>query len=110
MTAAKLRGFHSIGMIQASRGDEPRRRGRRAARLADGAAYRLMQVDGIPVFQPDSRLAPADAVLLNYVVNVIEDPAERRQTLQARVEPRPPHERLGTKFLGNLSLLGWHRV
>jgi DNA phosphorothioation-associated putative methyltransferase len=35
-----------------------------------------------PYYRPDSPLEPADVVLLTYVLNVIEDPAERRQTLE----------------------------
>ncbi|WP_241844683.1 DNA phosphorothioation-associated putative methyltransferase [Kitasatospora sp. CB01950] len=35
-----------------------------------------------PFYQPDVLVAPASVVLLTYVLNVIEDPAERRQTLQ----------------------------
>ncbi|KAA0922151.1 DNA phosphorothioation-associated putative methyltransferase [Streptomyces apricus] len=34
-----------------------------------------------PVHFPEGLLRPADVVLLTYVLNVIEDPAERRQTL-----------------------------
>ncbi|EST26968.1 Ribosomal methyltransferase Rsm22 [Streptomyces roseochromogenus subsp. oscitans DS 12.976] len=36
-----------------------------------------------PFFQPDAKMEPADVVLLTYVLNVIEDPHERRKTLQA---------------------------
>ncbi|OUC98909.1 hypothetical protein CA984_05190 [Streptosporangium minutum] len=35
-----------------------------------------------PVYFPDGRLEPADIVLLTYVVNVIEDRAERQRTLK----------------------------
>ncbi|MFI6448832.1 DNA phosphorothioation-associated putative methyltransferase [Kitasatospora sp. NPDC050543] len=35
-----------------------------------------------PFYQPNVRLEPAPVVLLTYVLNVIEDPAERRRTLQ----------------------------
>ncbi|MFZ4297299.1 DNA phosphorothioation-associated putative methyltransferase [Streptomyces cinereoruber] len=35
-----------------------------------------------PHYRPGTRLAPSDVVLLTYVLNVIEDPAERRQTLE----------------------------
>ncbi|MGW2539860.1 DNA phosphorothioation-associated putative methyltransferase [Kitasatospora sp. NPDC001574] len=35
-----------------------------------------------PFYQPDVQLEPAPVVLLTYVLNVIEDPAERRRTLQ----------------------------
>ncbi|MFF3060187.1 DNA phosphorothioation-associated putative methyltransferase [Streptomyces sp. NPDC057909] len=35
-----------------------------------------------PYYRPETGLAPADVVLLTYVLNVIEDPAERRQTLK----------------------------
>ncbi|MFF2142233.1 DNA phosphorothioation-associated putative methyltransferase [Kitasatospora sp. NPDC058190] len=34
-----------------------------------------------PYYYPDGRQEPADAVLLTYVLNVIEDPRERRETL-----------------------------
>ncbi|MFE6530129.1 DNA phosphorothioation-associated putative methyltransferase [Streptomyces rochei] len=35
-----------------------------------------------PFFRPDAGLEPADVVLLTYVLNVIEDPQERRKTLE----------------------------
>ncbi|WP_369211165.1 DNA phosphorothioation-associated putative methyltransferase [Streptomyces flavofungini] len=35
-----------------------------------------------PFYQPDVRLEPCPVVLLTYVLNVIEDPSERRRTLQ----------------------------
>ena len=35
-----------------------------------------------PHFQPDAELEPADVVLLTYVLNVIEDPLERQETLR----------------------------
>jgi DNA phosphorothioation-associated putative methyltransferase len=35
-----------------------------------------------PVYRPDATLEPAPVVNLGYVVNVIENPAERQQTLQ----------------------------
>jgi DNA phosphorothioation-associated putative methyltransferase len=35
-----------------------------------------------PYFHPDEDIAPADCVNLGYVLNVIEDPAERTATLQ----------------------------
>lgn len=35
-----------------------------------------------PVFSPDGPREPSDVVNLGYVVNVIEDPAERRETLR----------------------------
>ncbi|MEU3077085.1 DNA phosphorothioation-associated putative methyltransferase [Streptomyces laurentii] len=35
-----------------------------------------------PFYQADTRLEPADVVLLTYVLNVIEDPQERRKTLK----------------------------
>ncbi|MEU2448999.1 DNA phosphorothioation-associated putative methyltransferase [Streptomyces sp. NPDC012765] len=35
-----------------------------------------------PFYQADTTLEPADVVLLTYVLNVIEDPRERRKTLQ----------------------------
>jgi DNA phosphorothioation-associated putative methyltransferase len=34
-----------------------------------------------PFYQPDVRLEPCPVVLLTYVLNVIEDPSERRRTL-----------------------------
>lgn len=34
-----------------------------------------------PYYQPNNPLTPADVVNLGYVINVIEDPAERRQAL-----------------------------
>ncbi|MFE1151089.1 DNA phosphorothioation-associated putative methyltransferase [Streptomyces albidoflavus] len=34
-----------------------------------------------PYYSPDSPTAPSDVVLLTYVLNIIEDPEERRQTL-----------------------------
>ncbi|MDN0193913.1 DNA phosphorothioation-associated putative methyltransferase [Streptomyces sp. S.PNR 29] len=36
-----------------------------------------------PFYSPETRLEPADVVLLTYVLNVIEDPQERRKTLGA---------------------------
>ncbi|RKS78668.1 DNA phosphorothioation-associated putative methyltransferase [Actinomadura pelletieri DSM 43383] len=35
-----------------------------------------------PFYNPDAGLDPADVVLLTYVLNVIEDPVERRRTLE----------------------------
>ncbi|MFE5602542.1 DNA phosphorothioation-associated putative methyltransferase [Streptomyces coelicoflavus] len=35
-----------------------------------------------PYYRPETRLAPTDVVLLTYVLNVIENPSERRQTLK----------------------------
>ncbi|MFF3947144.1 DNA phosphorothioation-associated putative methyltransferase [Streptomyces sp. NPDC001902] len=35
-----------------------------------------------PFYRPEARLEPTDVVLLTYVLNVIEDPVERRRTLQ----------------------------
>ncbi|MEU6812971.1 DNA phosphorothioation-associated putative methyltransferase [Streptomyces sp. NPDC046831] len=35
-----------------------------------------------PFYKPDAKLEPADVVLLTYVLNVIEDPNERRKTLK----------------------------
>lgn len=43
-----------------------------------------MQVDAEgwdPYYFPDGAQIPSDAVLLTYVLNVIEDPEERRATL-----------------------------
>jgi len=34
-----------------------------------------------PYYQPDNPLVPADIVNLGYIINVIEDPAERREAL-----------------------------
>lgn len=34
-----------------------------------------------PYFAPDTQLAPSDVVMLTYVLNVIEDPSERKLTL-----------------------------
>lgn len=48
----------------------------------------LLQKSGLkadgwdPHFRPDMQLRPADIVNLGYVLNVIEDPAERRETLR----------------------------
>ncbi|WP_371632812.1 DNA phosphorothioation-associated putative methyltransferase [Streptomyces sp. NBC_01259] len=39
-----------------------------------------------PYFRPGGHLKPADVVLLTYVLNVIEDPAERRATLKGAWE------------------------
>ncbi len=52
-----------------------------------GADVRLLEKAGIPAvgwdphFRPDALLRPADCVNLGYVLNVIEDPAERAATL-----------------------------
>jgi DNA phosphorothioation-associated putative methyltransferase len=52
-----------------------------------GADVRLLEKAGIPAvgwdphFRPDAPLRPADCVNLGYVLNVIEDPAERAATL-----------------------------
>ncbi len=52
-----------------------------------GTDIRLLQKAGIeatgwdPHFRPDDQLRPADCVNLGYVLNVIEDPAERAATL-----------------------------
>lgn len=35
-----------------------------------------------PYFDPDATIAPADVVNLGFVINVIEDPVERRETLR----------------------------
>ncbi|MFD5209332.1 DNA phosphorothioation-associated putative methyltransferase [Streptomyces anulatus] len=43
-------------------------------------AFRVVGWD--PFYQPETRLEPADVVLLTYVLNVIEDPQERRRTLK----------------------------
>jgi DNA phosphorothioation-associated putative methyltransferase len=53
-----------------------------------GADVRLLGRAGViasgwdPHFRPDEPLEPADCVNLGYVLNVIEDPIERRHTLQ----------------------------
>lgn len=50
----------------------------------DVARLRKMNLDAHgwdPHFAPDSPLLPKDIVLLNYVLNVIEDPAERREAV-----------------------------
>ncbi|MER6086830.1 DNA phosphorothioation-associated putative methyltransferase [Streptomyces bluensis] len=36
-----------------------------------------------PFYTPEAKVEPADVVLLTYVLNVIEDPQERRKTLRA---------------------------
>jgi hypothetical protein len=52
-----------------------------------GTDIRLLQKAGIPAsgwdphFRPDDPLQPTDCVNLDYVLNVIEDPAERAATL-----------------------------
>ncbi|GAA3825952.1 DNA phosphorothioation-associated putative methyltransferase [Sphaerisporangium flaviroseum] len=54
-------------------------------RGADVRALRQLGLDASgwdPAHHPGGQLKPADIVLLTYVVNVIEDPAERRQTLR----------------------------
>jgi DNA phosphorothioation-associated putative methyltransferase len=53
-----------------------------------GDLHRLAAVDinvsgWDPHYKPDPPPAPADVVLLTYVLNVIDDPAERAQTLAA---------------------------
>src|SRR5689334_10856292 len=53
-----------------------------------GENITLLQAQGItcegwdPVFRPEARLASADIVNLGYVINVIEDAAERAATLK----------------------------
>ncbi|MFI1502083.1 DNA phosphorothioation-associated putative methyltransferase [Streptomyces platensis] len=52
-----------------------------------GDVHALQQLDcqavgWDPFYQADTRLEPADVVLLTYVLNVIEDPQERRKTLK----------------------------
>ncbi|MGW0713099.1 DNA phosphorothioation-associated putative methyltransferase [Streptomyces sp. NPDC002643] len=50
----------------------------------DVRSLRQMQVDAEgwdPYYFPDGAQVPSDAVLLTYVLNVIEDPEERRATL-----------------------------
>lgn len=39
-----------------------------------------------PYYRPETAIGPADCVNLGYVLNVIEDPCERRQTLQRAYE------------------------
>jgi DNA phosphorothioation-associated putative methyltransferase len=51
----------------------------------DVRALRHMGCEAVgwdPFYQPDVPLEPRPVVLLTYVLNVIEDPAERRRTLQ----------------------------
>src|SRR5579884_427026 len=51
----------------------------------DVRALRHMGCEAVgwdPFYQPDVRVEPCPVVLLTYVLNVIEDPAERRRTLQ----------------------------
>lgn len=50
----------------------------------DVHALRQMEIKASgwdPHFNPDGNLGPADVVLLTYVLNIIEDPGERRRTL-----------------------------
>lgn len=53
-----------------------------------GEDVSLLQKDGLraegwdPHFRPEASLEPADIVNLGYVLNVIEDPAERTETLR----------------------------
>lgn len=53
-----------------------------------GEDVSLLRKDGIeaggwdPHFQPDAPLSPADVVSLGYVLNVIENPSERTETLR----------------------------
>jgi DNA phosphorothioation-associated putative methyltransferase len=57
-----------------------------------GEDFRLLRRAGIeaagwdPHFRPDQSLQAADVVNLGYVLNVIEDPAERLETLRAAFE------------------------
>ena len=52
-----------------------------------GEDVKYLRAEGIeatewdPHYQPNSRMAPADVVNLGYVINVIEDPVERAETL-----------------------------
>jgi hypothetical protein len=39
-------------------------------------------LDGIPVYAPNGARREADVVNLGYVVNVMEDPSERREVLR----------------------------
>lgn len=57
-----------------------------AGRGQDAARLQQMGIEASgwdPYFSPDSPLGHADVVFLTYVLNVIEDVAERRSTLQA---------------------------
>lgn len=50
----------------------------------DVRALREMGCDAVgwdPFYRPDARLNPSSVVLLTYVLNVVEDPDERRRTL-----------------------------
>ncbi|GGL03240.1 hypothetical protein Sme01_18990 [Sphaerisporangium melleum] len=50
----------------------------------DVRVLRQMEIEASgwdPHFHPDGNLGPADVILLTYVLNVIEDPEERRLTL-----------------------------
>lgn len=50
----------------------------------DVRALQEMGCDAVgwdPFYRPDARLNPSSVVLLTYVLNVVEDPAERRRTL-----------------------------
>ncbi|MGX7761016.1 DNA phosphorothioation-associated putative methyltransferase [Streptomyces angustmyceticus] len=73
-----------------------------------GADVRALQrlgctVDGWdPFFRPGGRIEPADVVLLTYVLNVIEDPAERRVTLSKAWE-------LATSVLVVSARLTWEK-
>ncbi|WP_448203533.1 DNA phosphorothioation-associated putative methyltransferase [Azospirillum sp. sgz302134] len=51
----------------------------------DVAGLRALGVPAVgwdPHFDPDAAIAPADIVNLGFVINVIEDPVERRETLR----------------------------
>lgn len=50
----------------------------------DAARLQKMSIDAVgwdPHFAPDTSMEPADVVLLNYVLNVIEDPQERKEVV-----------------------------
>ena len=68
-----LDGTHSVFDYGCGRGDD--------LRLL--ATMNVSAIGWDPVYRPDSRRVPADVVNLGFVLNVIEDAAERRDTLMA---------------------------
>lgn len=90
--ARRLRSC-AIGTLGRSCWPSPTRSSRPVHRfsITDVAAGRICDTfsrsestpkDGDPHFSPDAAIEPADFVNLGYVLNVIEDPGERRSTLQ----------------------------
>jgi DNA phosphorothioation-associated putative methyltransferase len=63
-------------------------------------AYKITGWD--PYYSSSSPVAPSDVVLLTYVLNIIEDPVERRQTLKEAW-------RLATSVLIVSARLSWER-